>query len=107
MRYKFCRDETKRAKPTGTLLQPGCSALNIGLNQGIVTPDPAFTSSGLKIYKEENMEAFIDYVVENWGAIVAATIAAMASIDKIGLMFFKTLSNLVEYYRDSFPGNSD
>ena len=45
---------------------------------------------------------FINYLVDNWGAIVAIIIAFLASVDKIGLMAFKTLRNLTDYYNDSF-----
>jgi len=40
----------------------------------------------------------------NWPAIVTGIIAFLANIDKIGLLFFKTLRNLVDYYKESFPG---
>jgi len=45
----------------------------------------------------------IDYLIENWAVITAGSLAFLASIDKIGLMFFKTLRNLMDYYRESFP----
>lgn len=49
------------------------------------------------------MEALYLWLVANWPAIVAGIIAFMASVDKIGLMFFKTMRNLVDYYRENFP----
>lgn len=49
------------------------------------------------------MEDKINYLVEHWPVITAGALAVLASIDKIGLMFFKTLRNLVDYYRESFP----
>ena len=53
------------------------------------------------------MEAFFAYIVANWPAITAAILAFFASIDKIGLMFFKTLRNLIDYYHESFPKDGD
>jgi hypothetical protein len=49
------------------------------------------------------MEALLAFLTTNWPAIVTAFLALLASVDKIGLMFFKTLRNLVDYYRESFP----
>jgi len=48
------------------------------------------------------MSEFINYLVENWDAIVAIIIAFLASVDKIGLMAFTTLRNLIDYYNDAF-----
>lgn len=48
------------------------------------------------------MSDIIDYLIANWGTIVGIVIAFLASIDKIGLMFFKTLRNLIDYYNESF-----
>jgi len=49
------------------------------------------------------MEAFFTYITANWPTIVAGILAFLASVDKIGLMFFKTGENLFKYYRESFP----
>jgi len=49
------------------------------------------------------MEAFFTYIVANWPTIVAGILAFFGSVDKIGLMFFKTAENLFKYYRESFP----
>lgn len=44
----------------------------------------------------------IEYLVANWETIVAITLAFLASVDKVGLVFFKTLRNLMDYYNESF-----
>lgn len=44
----------------------------------------------------------INYLVDNWAGIVGIAIAFLASMDKVGLMVFKTLRNLMDYYNESF-----
>lgn len=45
----------------------------------------------------------VAFLVAHWPEIVGIVLAFFASIDKIGLMFFKTIRNLVDYYNESFP----
>ena len=45
---------------------------------------------------------FINYLIDNWAGIVGIAIAFLASVDKVGLMVFKTLRNLMDYYNESF-----
>ena len=46
----------------------------------------------------------MEFLIANWPAITAGAIAFLATIDKIGLLFFKTLRNLADYWKESFPG---
>ena len=45
---------------------------------------------------------FINYLVDNWGAIVSIIMAFLVSVDKVGLMVFTTLRDLIDYYNNAF-----
>jgi len=44
---------------------------------------------------------------DNWGVITGAALVIIAGIDKVALIFIKTLRNILDSWRESFPKNPD
>jgi hypothetical protein len=48
---------------------------------------------------------YLQLIAENWGTVLGYVLAAMAGFDKVALVFIKTVANIRDAWRDSFPGN--
>ena len=44
---------------------------------------------------------------DNWGVITGAALVIIAGIDKVALIFIKTLRNILDSWRESFPISRD
>ena len=44
----------------------------------------------------------MDTLIENWEAIIASALVVIASIDKVALIAFKTLRNIIDAWSELF-----
>lgn len=51
----------------------------------------------------DQIAMYIDALKENWELISVSVLAFIASLDKIALVAIKTLENIRNAWRDSFP----
>jgi hypothetical protein len=47
--------------------------------------------------------SIIDFIVDNWGAIMGYSVALVVGFDKLVLVAIKTLANIRDAWRESFP----
>ena len=44
---------------------------------------------------------------DNWGVITGAALVVIAGVDKVALVFIKTLRNILDSWQESFPIKRD
>ena len=44
---------------------------------------------------------------DNWGVITGAALVIIAGVDKVALVFIKTLRNILDSWQESFPIKRD
>jgi len=44
---------------------------------------------------------------DNWGVITGAALVVIAGVDKVALVFIKTLRNIIDSWQESFPIKRD
>ena len=52
----------------------------------------------------EKTTSWIQMLANNWEAIAGALLVVVAGIDKVALVFIRTLKNIQDSWRESFPG---
>ena len=51
----------------------------------------------------DQVGTFLESAIDNWGVIVASLGAVVASADKFALVVIKTLGNIRDAWRETFP----
>lgn len=51
----------------------------------------------------ERTTTWMQMLADNWEVITGALLVIVAGIDKVALIFIKTLRNIVDSWRESFP----